>query len=252
MSQNILKVKLAQGAVACGLWVTLEAATVSEIAAVLGYDWICIDAEHGGLDFHHIQEHLRAVRNSNTVPLVRIPQIEQGFIKRVLDLGAAGILVPMVRSAADVEQAVRFAKYPPWGIRGVGGERATQWGLSLNEYTRKANDETLVIPLIETVEGGAALDAILDAPGVDAIFLGPADYSSSCGHVGEWEAPGVAEQLLAFKDQARAHGKACGVLTTDIANARLRREQGFQMIALGSDTSLLIRASVEALRALKE
>ena len=87
----------------------------------------------------------------------------------------------------------RFAKYPPRGIRGVGGERATDWGLSLKEYTQTANEQTLVFPLIETIEGGEALDAILDVPGVDGIFFGPADYSSSCGHVGEWEGPGVAE-----------------------------------------------------------
>src|SRR5215472_6059292 len=148
---NLLKQKLARGETALGLWVTLESPSITEIAVALGYDWVCIDAEHGHLDFKEIQEHVRAARNSGTTALVRIQEIEQGLIKRVLDIGAEGILVPQVTSAAEVEQAVRFAKYPPRGVRGVGGERATTWGMQLRTATRSADQETLVIPLMETV-----------------------------------------------------------------------------------------------------
>jgi 2-keto-3-deoxy-L-rhamnonate aldolase RhmA len=247
---NLLKQKLARGETTLGLWVTLESPSITEIAVALGYDWVCIDAEHGHLDFKEVQEHVRAARNSGTTALVRIQEIEQGLIKRVLDIGAEGILVPQVTSADEVRQAVRFAKYPPTGVRGVGGERATHWGMNLRGYTRSADRETMVIPLMETVAAGEAIDAILDVPGVDAIFFGPADYSASAGYVGEWEGPGVAERLLAIKDRIRSRGFACGVMTTDLANARLRREQGFQMLGLGSDTGLLIRASREAMKAL--
>jgi 2-keto-3-deoxy-L-rhamnonate aldolase RhmA len=238
---NLLKQKLHQGAVTAGLWVTLESPTITEIAVSLGFDWVVVDAEHGHLDFKEIVEHVRVTRNSGTTALVRVQEIEQGLIKRVLDLGAEGILVPQVQSAAEVEQAVRFAKYPPRGVRGVGGERATAWGLGLKTFTRKADQETLVIPLIETVGAARDLDAILAVPGVDAIFLGPADFSSSAGYLGEWEGPGVAQQLLQIKDKARARGLPSGVLATDLANARLRRDQGFQLIGLGSDTGFLIR-----------
>jgi 2-keto-3-deoxy-L-rhamnonate aldolase RhmA len=247
---NLLKQKLARGETALGLWVTLESPSITEIAVALGYDWVCIDAEHGHLDFKEIQEHIHAARNSGTTALVRIQEIEQGLIKRVLDIGAEGILVPQVTSAEEVRQAVRFAKYPPRGVRGVGGERATHWGTNLRGYTRTADKEGVVIPLMETVAAGAAIDAILDVPGVDAIFFGPADYAASAGHVGEWEGPGVAERLLAIKDRIRSRGFACGVMTTDVANAHLRREQGFQMLGLGSDSGLLIRASREAMKAL--
>jgi 2-dehydro-3-deoxyglucarate aldolase/4-hydroxy-2-oxoheptanedioate aldolase len=247
---NHLKQKLRQSAVTLGLWVTLESPTITEIAATLGLDWVCIDAEHGHLDFKEIVEHVRAARNTHTTPLVRIQEIEQGLIKRVLDIGAEGIVVPQVTCAAEVEQAVRFAKYPPRGLRGVGGERATSWGLGLKAYTRSADQETLVIPLIETVAAARDIDNILKVPGVDAIFLGPADFSASSGYLGEWEGPGVAEQLLLIKDKARAAGLACGVMATDVKNAVMRREQGFRMIALGADTGLLIRATVEAMTAL--
>lgn len=247
---NTLKQKLADSQTTLGLWVTLEAPSITEIAVMLGFDWIVIDAEHGHLDFKEIVGHLRVTRNSGTTPLVRIQEIEQGLIKRILDLGAEGILVPQVRDAAEVEQAVRFARYPPWGVRGVGGERATSWGLSLRSYTAAANRETMVIPMIETVEAGEAIDAILAVPGVDALFFGPVDYSASAGYLGEWEGPGVAERLLRIKDRAGTRGIPCGIMPIDVPEALLRREQGFRMIALGSDAGLLIRSAVEALQAM--
>ncbi|MDB5349882.1 MAG: rhmA [Planctomycetota bacterium] len=248
---NELKRKLAAGKTTAGLWVTLESATITEIAVVLGYDWVVIDTEHGHLDLREVLDHVRAVRGASTTPIVRIQEIEQGTIKRVLDIGAAGIIVPQVTCAEDVERAVRFAKYPPRGIRGVGGERATRWGMGLREMTGVADQETMVIPLVETVAAGEAIDQILDVPGVDAIFFGPADYSASAGHLGEWEGPGVASRLLELKDRIVARGVPCGIMATDVENARMRAAQGFRMIGLGSDTGLLIRSSREALAALR-
>ncbi len=248
--KNALKDKLARHETTIGLWVTLESASVTEIAVELGFDWVVIDAEHGHLDFKEILEHVRATRHSTTTPLVRIQEIEQGLIKRVLDIGAHGILVPQVYGADEVAHAVRFAKYPPWGIRGVGGERATGWGTRLADYTAVANDETMVIPLVETVAAGKAIDAILDVPGVDAIQFGPADYSSSAGFLGQWMGPGVEDELLRIKDHIRSRGVPCGIMATDVANGVIRKQQGFQMIGAGSDAGLLIRSSREALKSL--
>jgi 2-keto-3-deoxy-L-rhamnonate aldolase RhmA len=244
---NTLKEKLGRGTSTLGLWVTLESASITELAVEMGYDWVVIDAEHGHLDFKEILEHLRATRHSDTTALVRIQEIEQGLIKRVLDLGAAGILVPQVTSASEVEHAVRFAKYPPVGNRGVGGERATRWGLDLASYTRVANEEVMVIPLIETVAAGEAIDAILAVPGVDGIYFGPADFSASAGFLGQWEGPGVADTLLRIHERARARGVATGVMCTDLENLKLRQQQGFQMLGAGSDAGLLIRASRQAM-----
>lgn len=238
---NPLKKKFASRQPTTGLWVTLESPTVTEIAVMLGFDFVVIDAEHGHLDFKEILEHIRATRNSTTVPLVRIQEIEQGLIKRVLDLGAGGILVPQIYAPDEVARAVRFAKYPPWGQRGVGGERATRWGLGLKADTVAANSETLVIPLMETVSAGKCIEEICDIPGVDAIQFGPADYSASAGSLGEWEGPGVAEQLLAIKDRIRARGLPCGILCRDSQDLQQRRDQGFQMLAVATDTGLLIR-----------
>lgn len=246
--QNKLKEKLAAGACTRGLWVTLEAPSITEIAVELGFDWVVIDAEHGHLDFGDIVAHIRATRGSDTTPLVRIAEVQQGLIKRVLDLGAAGIIVPQVTGRDDVERAVHFAKYPPHGIRGVGGERATNWSMNL-DATRSADHETMVIPLIETVAAVQNLDAIMNVRGVDALYVGPADLSASAGHLGQWEGPGVAEMVLSVKDRARERGLACGVMATSVENARERRDQGFRMLGLASDTGLIIRGARESLRA---
>jgi 2-dehydro-3-deoxyglucarate aldolase/4-hydroxy-2-oxoheptanedioate aldolase len=247
--RNELKQKLGRGEATAGLWVTLESASITEISTTLGFDWVVIDTEHGHLDFREVLDHVRMTRRTATTPIVRIPEIAQGTIKRVLDLGALGIVVPQVCSAAEVERAVRFAKYPPRGVRGVGGERATAWGLGLRERTAAGDMETMVIPLIETVAAGEAIDEILAVPGVDALFFGPADYSASSGYLGEWEGPGVAERLLGFLARARARGVACGIMATSVENAVERRRQGFQMVGLGSDTGLLIRSATAAITA---
>jgi 2-keto-3-deoxy-L-rhamnonate aldolase RhmA len=251
MLRNTLKQKLAAGKLTRGLWITLEAATITEIAVELEFDWVVIDAEHGHLDYKEILEHVRATRASDTTPLVRIAEVQQGLIKRVLDIGAAGIIVPQVYGADEVARAVRFAKYPPVGVRGVGGERATSWSMRLAESTRAANEQTMVIPLIETVEAYNSLDAIISTPGVDALFIGPADLSSSAGHLGQWEGPGVAEMVLAIKDRAAARGLSCGIMAKGLDNARMRRDQGFRMIGVASDTGLIIRGAQEALKALE-
>jgi len=248
---NQLKRKLRQGKTTLGLWVTLESPSITEIATDLELDWVVIDAEHGHLDLKEIVEHLRAACNTKTTALVRIQEIEQGLIKRVLDIGADGILVPQVCNAEEVATAVRFAKYPPQGVRGIGAERSTRWGSEFKSRTRAANRETMVIPLIETVDAERNIDAILKVPGVDALFFGPADFSASAGYLGEWEGGDVAQRILKLKDRIRAHGLPCGVISTSVKDGQMRKRQGFQMLGIGLDAGLLMRASREMIGALR-
>jgi len=236
-----LKQKLRSGQSAFGLWITLGSTAVIEIAVHLGLDWVCIDAEHGDLDFREVSGHLAAAGHSPIASLVRVQEIEQGVIKRVLDLGASGVIIPQVRNAEEVEQAVRFAKYPPRGVRGIGAERSTVWGKAL-QRARSANEDTVVIPIIEHVEAARNIDSILKVPDVDAFFFGPADFSASAGFTGEWEGPGVADEILRVKDRIRATGLSCGVMATGIENGRMRLEQGFQMVSVGADCGLLMRS----------
>jgi 2-keto-3-deoxy-L-rhamnonate aldolase RhmA len=235
---------------AYGLWVTIESPTVTEAAVALGLDWVCIDMEHGHQDFHEVMNHLRVVRGSGTAALVRVPGIEMSAIKRALDMGAHGVVVPYAQCCADVERMFSYGRYPPRGVRGVCGDRAVRWGLGFKEYLAAADEETLIIPLIETRGAVEEIDAILEVPGVEAIFFGPADMSASYGCLGEWEGPGVAQRILAVLEKARGKGVAAGVLARSVEESLLRREQGFGMVGLGADMGLLIRALRENLSAL--
>jgi len=242
-----LRRKLASDETVYGLWVTLESASVPEMAVALGLDWVAIDAEHGAMDWQQILGHVRATARSDTVALVRIAELNAGLIKRALDIGADGIIVPGVETVEQIQQAVALARYPPAGRRGIGGERATCWGQALAHSVPEADEHVLVVPIIESVRGGRAVEHLCQVAGVEVFFLGPADYSATAGFAGQWEGPGVAEQLLAIKDAVRRHGKHCGVLATSNENLIERREQGFRVLALGMDTALLLRSLHAAL-----
>ena len=232
-----------------GLWVTLESASITEMAVALGLDWVVIDAEHGHLDWKEIVEHLRATVRSRTVALVRIAELNRGLIKRALDIGADGVIVPWIETAEQLGRAVAFARYPVEGERGIGAERATGWGECIAQHVGEANENVLVIPIIESVKAGRNVDALIEVDGVDIYFFGPSDYSATAGHRGQWEGPGVAEQINAAKDKIRAQGKQCGLLATNNENLIVRREAGFRMLGLGIDGSLLLRGLHAALSA---
>jgi 2-keto-3-deoxy-L-rhamnonate aldolase RhmA len=230
-----------------GLWVTLESPSITEMAVALGLDWVVVDAEHGHLDWKEIAEHLRAAVRSNTVALVRIAESNAGLVKRALDIGADGVVIPWMETPEQLQRAVAFAHYPPAGVRGMGGERATGWGQCLPQHVAEAEEHVLVVPIIETVQGGRNVEALCQVPGADVFFVGPADYSATAGYPGQWEGPGVAQQLLGIKDAVRRQGKPCGILSTSLDNLTLRKNQGFRMLALGMDAGLLLRSLHAAL-----
>jgi 2-keto-3-deoxy-L-rhamnonate aldolase RhmA len=242
-----LRQKLGRDKPVYGLWVTLESASITEMAVALGLDWVVIDAEHGHLDWKEVLEHVRAAVRSATVVLVRIAELNLGLVKRALDIGADGVVVPWVESAAQLRQAVALARYPPEGVRGMGGERATGWGQCFAEHAAEANGHVLVVPIIETVQAGKELARMLEVEGVELFFFGPADYSATAGYPGQWEGPGVAQQLLALKDMVRQAGKHCGVIATGNSDLEERRRQGFRMLGLGLDAGLLLRALHDSL-----
>lgn len=240
--------RLASNDAVYGMWVTLESPSITEIAVGLGLDWIVLDAEHGHLDWQELVAHLRCTVRSETIALVRLTELNGGAIKRALDLGADGIVIPWVESVDQLRQAVEFAHYPPEGRRGIGAERATAWGQALVEHTRTSNEQVLVVPILETIAGVRRAAELARVPGVDTFFFGPADLSASAGHRGQWEGPGVAEMILQTQATLRQAGKSCGLLTRDAADLQRRRGQGFQMLGLGTDAGLLIRALRQGLR----
>ena len=236
-----IRAKFAKKETAFGLWVTSEASAVTEVAGMLGLDWICIDMEHGYLDYRAIQGHLTAARGTDLTVLVRPPSQELEPIKRALDVGAHGIILPLVDTADEVRAAYDHFYYPPIGRRGIGGERSVKWGLDLQSYVKSANDELLFIPMIETQRAYENLDEILAVDKIETIFLGPGDMSASRGAVGEWEGPGVAEINLDIVRRAAEKGISAGIVARDTPEAVTRAEQGFGMVSLGSDIGLMIR-----------
>jgi 2-keto-3-deoxy-L-rhamnonate aldolase RhmA/quercetin dioxygenase-like cupin family protein len=239
---RVLRSKLQADQSVYGLWVTLESPSITEMAVALGVDWVVIDAEHGHLDWKEIVEHLRATVRSNTVALVRIAELNGGLIKRALDIGADGVVVPWVETAQQLKQAISYSRYPLEGLRGIGAERATCWGQCFVEHTSEANEHVLVVPILETVQSIKQVPLMAQVDGAELFFFGPADFSSSAGYRGQWEGPGVAEQILQMKDTLRAAGKHCGLIATSHENLLQRKQQGFRLIGLGMDAGLLIRS----------
>ena len=243
-----LRQKLNQNEPIYGLWVTLESASITEMAVALGLDWVVIDAEHGHLDWKDINSHIRAALRSDTVVLVRIAERSTILSKRALDIGADGIMIPWMEKVEEVEEAVRDCRYPPEGRRGIGGERATAWGQCLSEHAAEANENVLIVPLIESIAAIPNVATMCEVDGIDLFFFGPADFSSTAGFRGQWEGPGVAEQILSLKDTINAAGKHCGVVSTSNQNLTDRLDQGFRMLTLGTDSGLLLRSLHQSLQ----
>ena len=231
-----------------GLWVTLESPSITEMAVSLGMDWVLIDAEHGHLDWKDISTHISAAIRSDTVVIVRIAERSTVLSKRALDIGADGIMIPWMESVEEIEKAVSDCNYPPEGRRGIGGERATAWGQCLKEHTAEANENVLVIPMIESIDAVPNVANMCKVDGVEIFFFGPADFSSTAGFRGQWEGPGIAEKILELKNIIKDAGKYCGVVSTSNQNLTDRLDQGFQMLAIGTDGGLMLRSLHESLK----
>lgn len=239
---------LKQGRVALGSWVTIGNPEVVEMLSLLGFDWLLLDMEHAPLDYQTLEYMLMAVRGDAT-PLVRIPLNSPVYAKRVLDLGAAGILVPLVNTAEDARLAVASARYPPAGVRGVGPRRAASYGLRTDEYFDRA-DEVIVVVQIETREAINNIEAILAVDGVTAFFIGPNDLSFSYG-CRSWREEPVLKALERAAEASRSSGVPGGMYCSDGESLRRALELGFKLIALGSDYRFLIagaRARLEEAR----
>lgn len=244
---NPFKQALAQGRTQIGLWMGLADHYATEICAGAGFDWLVIDGEHAPNDLRSIVQQAQVIAGyPATHAVARVPfghgEAGAALIKQYLDLGLQTLLVPMVDTAAQAAALVRATRYPPQGIRGMAGARASRWGRYPN-YSREANAQVCLLVQAETREAIANLDAIAATEGVDGVFIGPADLSAALGHVGN---PGHAAVQAAIADaigRIRAAGKAAGILATDEALARRWLELGASFVAVGLDTQLLMRAT---------
>lgn len=237
-----LRRKLANNEPVYGLWVTLESPSITEMAVALGLDFVVIDAEHGHLDWAEIVAHVRTSVRSDTVALVRIAELQEGLVKRALDIGADGIVVPHIETAEALATAMSFSRYPPDGIRGIGAERATGWGQCFTEHIREANENVLVVPIIESVQAKDNITSMLAVPRAELFFFGPADYCASAGYAGDWGNPVVNAHMDEVKMEILKAGKYCGIVTNGTEDMTRRKKEGFRMLACGLDAALLLRS----------
>ena len=239
---NTFKQRLQSGQAQIGLWLGLADAYCAELAANAGFDWLLLDGEHAPNDLRSLLAQLQAIAPYPAQPIIRPPIGDAALIKQLLDIGAQTLLVPMVESAEQAAGLVRAMRYPPAGIRGVGSAlaRASRWN-SIPGYLDRADEQMCLLVQIENLDGLANLDAIAAVDGVDGVFIGPADLSAAMGHRGD---PGHPEVQAAIEDailRIRQAGKAAGILSADQGLARRYLSLGASFVAVGVDTTVLMR-----------
>jgi 2-dehydro-3-deoxyglucarate aldolase len=250
MKINRIRTLLAEGRACIGGWATIGHPTVTEIMGMMGFDWVLIDCEHGPLSFETAQLLLQGLNGSEATPFVRVADSDPATIKRALDIGAMGIVVPLVNDRETAERVVRAVKYPPQGIRGIGLPRANQYGMGFEKYMAQANDEIMTIAQIEHADAVENLDEIAAVPGIDMLFVGPVDLAGSYGRVmvnGELPAE-VKRAIDKIIATAKRAGIPLGCWAPNVGTANQRIEQGFQFIGVGTDNMLLISACQTILR----
>lgn len=247
--KNSLRKALRERKVILGAWVQVGHPAVAEILAGAGFDWVCVDLEHGAIGIETMTDLFRTMAAFDCVPVVRVPANDPVWIHRCLDAGAKGLIVPMVNTPEEAAAAVREAKYPPRGKRGYGYARANAYGARFDAYARAANEEIAVIAQVEHKDAIANLEAILDVEGVDGTFIGPYDLSGSFGVPGGLNQPTVRKALANYRAVCRRRGKAMGlhVVRPNEKSIRQAVRDGYTLIALGLDTLFLEEGARAAL-----
>jgi len=233
----MLKDKLANNELTIGSWITIGHPAIAEILATLGFDWLVIDIEHTTIDYTMAQILIASIQAKGVKALVRVSKNEEVIIKRVLDAGADGIIVPMVNSREDAEQAVNFAKYPPIGKRGVGLYRAQKYGTGFPEYKEWVKDELVIIAQIEHIEAVKNIEEIITTPGIDGIIIGPYDLSGSMGFPGEYGRDDVKDAISRVVKICKQHNFPSGfhVIETDTNKFIEKMKMGCSFLAYSID-----------------
>jgi 4-hydroxy-2-oxoheptanedioate aldolase len=252
MRFNRVKRLLKEGKPAIGAHLNLPCTNSAEAMAHAGWDWLAIDAEHGPVTIEKMNDMFIAIGTTDTVPLCRIPANNPVWIKQILDAGAMGIVVPMVCSAEEAANAVKYAKYGPDGVRSAGGGRWRYWHGA--DYPKYADDEILIIVQIEHIDAVNRTEEILSVPGVDACFIGPNDlaWSMGLGKGPGGKDPSHAAAIAKVLAGAKKVGVPAGIMCRNVEEALMRLEQGFQYIACSSDSVLMFSHASQAVKTLRD
>ncbi len=253
MFKNLLKEKIKAGKKTAGAWVQLASPFTAEIFSSAGFDWLMLDMEHAPGDILTLVSQVHAMKGTDSVPLVRAPWNDFVAIKRILDAGAQGVLIPYVNNKEEAELAVKTCKYPLAGIRGVAGSpRAAGYGMNIGNYLQRANDEIFIMIAVETPEAVKNLDAILEVEGLDGIFIGPMDLASSMGYFGNSSEPEVQAAIREVEAKVFASGKALATTTGTWEAAEELYERGYQMLMLMADGINLAKMASQKMAQFRE
>ncbi|PSP86396.1 aldolase [Halobacteriales archaeon QS_1_68_17] len=234
-----------------GTWISIGHPSVAELTATLDFDFLLVDTEHTTMSLETVENMDRATDAApgTTETVIRVPWNDPVRLKRVLDIGIGGVMVPMIESAAEARELVEAVRYPPDGRRGIAAGRAANYGLNFREYVRNANGSVLTIVQIETEPGLSNVEEIARVDGIDALFVGPADLSGSLGVFGQWEAEAFTDAI----DRVIATGDAAdtpvGTLAIQHDHVPRRIEQGFDFLIVGKDTTTLANGNQDAIDA---
>ena len=243
--------RLRSGDFLVGTWLTLLDPTVPELLAGSGFDLLVADGEHGPIATSELVQMVIATRAAQVPVLYRVAANEPVRIMHALDAGASGVVIPQVRTVADVEKAVAWCRYPPAGLRGIAPRRPSGFGRQTAAYMAGANDSVTCCIQIETHEALDDLDKILEVPGIDTILVGPNDLAASIGHTGRITDPEVEAAIVHIIERAKAHGIPAGAWTQSTTVAKRRREQGFRWITVSADYGFIVAAADAAVQELR-
>lgn len=244
-TQNFAQ-RVRSGDVLFGTLVSLPSPEICELLANVGYDWLFIDAEHGAFNPQQAQSMLQAA--APTPCVIRVPEGESIWIKKALDIGAAGVIVPQVHNADQASEIIKHCKYAPTGDRGIGIGRAHKYGLDFEHYLEHANNETAVILQAESSEAVDNIDEIVNLPGIDAILIGPYDLSSSLGKTGEINHPLVQSAIDTIVKACQQAKVSMGFFGVSAEAVLPYKERGFTLLTTGVDTTFLIKSASETLK----
>lgn len=249
-----LRKKLQAGKLTIGSWITMGHHSIPEIMARSGFEWLTVDMEHSAIDFYEAQKLIQVIDLCGVAPLVRVGENDRYLIKRVMDAGSHGVIVPMVNSREDARKAVHAVKYPPLGTRGVGLARAQGYGQSFEEYRGWLAEESIVVVQIEHIAAVENLEEILNVEGVDAFIVGPYDLSGSLGVPGEFENARMVEALEEIKRVSKKVKARAGyhVVQPDPSQVVEKINEGYVFIAYSVDFLFLGESCRNGLRDIRK
>ena len=253
LKKNKLKTAFDENRQTYGSWITMSHLLIPEIMSQAGFDWLCIDMEHSSIDLRDLLPLLISIENNGMVPLVRVGENNANLIKRVMDAGVYGVIVPNVNSADEAIAVVNAVKYPPVGTRGVGLYRAQGYGYNFNDYLRWLENESVVIVQIEHIDAVKNIDEIFSVPGIDAFIIGPYDLSGSLGKPGAFDDKDVENAIKTTLESGKKHGITAGFhsVSSDPSEALLYKKKGFKLLGFSLDSIFLNDAMISVVQKMK-